>query len=173
MSARTESLKFEEVLRGGGPRQPHPGTRCHRCGCSLPGLTGFTVSRCEGTGEVHHRESPAQAGARTETVPKRRCEDKPLAQNHSPETGPRYWTVWPDVFKLGPSSARFCRKRAKAAEPTEFARSANLAHHQSKRSGFDLKNLTLRRALNASLTIAYAVSTVHPNRDLARTLLPS
>lgn len=34
---------------GGGPRQPHPGTHIHRCGCSLPGLTGFTVSRCEGT----------------------------------------------------------------------------------------------------------------------------
>ncbi len=38
-----------ELHHGGGPRQPHPGTRCHRCGCSLPGLTGFTVDRCEGT----------------------------------------------------------------------------------------------------------------------------
>ena len=29
--------------------QQHSGTRIHRCGCSLPGLTGFTVYRCEGT----------------------------------------------------------------------------------------------------------------------------
>ncbi len=29
--------------RGGGPDQPHPGTRGGRCGCSLPGLTGFTA----------------------------------------------------------------------------------------------------------------------------------
>ncbi len=31
------------------PYQPHPGTQCHRCGCSLPGLTGFTADRCGGT----------------------------------------------------------------------------------------------------------------------------
>ena len=35
-----------------GPRQPHPGARRHRYRCSLPGLTGFTISRCEGTGKV-------------------------------------------------------------------------------------------------------------------------
>lgn len=34
---------------GGNPHQPHPGTRIHCCGCSLPGLTGFTAKRCEGT----------------------------------------------------------------------------------------------------------------------------
>ncbi len=28
-----------------GPRQPIPGTRRHRCRCSLPGLTGFTADR--------------------------------------------------------------------------------------------------------------------------------
>jgi len=39
---------------GGGPNQPHPGTRVHCCGCSLPGLTGFTVFRCEGTDSGHH-----------------------------------------------------------------------------------------------------------------------
>lgn len=27
---------------GGDPHQPHPGTHVARCGCSLPGLTGFT-----------------------------------------------------------------------------------------------------------------------------------
>ena len=46
----------EENLKGGGPHQPHPGTRLHCCGCSLPGLTGFTVSRCEGTNTGHHNE---------------------------------------------------------------------------------------------------------------------
>ena len=34
------------------PYQPHPGTQCHRCGCSLPGLTGFTADRCGGTDRV-------------------------------------------------------------------------------------------------------------------------
>src|SRR5690554_4983184 len=43
--------------RGGGeqgwqPCQPHPGTRRYRYGCSLPGLTGFTANRCEGTDRV-------------------------------------------------------------------------------------------------------------------------
>ena len=33
-----------------GPRQPHPGARRPRYRCSLPGLTGFTDSRREGTG---------------------------------------------------------------------------------------------------------------------------
>ena len=28
-----------------GPRQPLPGTRRHRCRCSLPGLTGLTTGR--------------------------------------------------------------------------------------------------------------------------------
>jgi hypothetical protein len=53
---------------GGDPRQPHPGTRFHRCGCSLPGLTGFTVSRCEGTGTGHHnaRSTAGAAGASAE-----------------------------------------------------------------------------------------------------------
>ncbi|CRI66093.1 hypothetical protein THIOKS12630014 [Thiocapsa sp. KS1] len=46
------------VIGGGGRRQPHPGTRFNRCGCSLPGLTGFTVSRCEGTGASHHDIDP-------------------------------------------------------------------------------------------------------------------
>ncbi len=41
---------------GGGLRQPHPGARIHRCGCSLPGLTGFTVSRRGGTDADHHSE---------------------------------------------------------------------------------------------------------------------
>jgi len=67
---------MQEGREGGGPRQPHPGTRCHRCGCSLPGLTGFTASRREGTDEGHHKESPTQAGARTETLSKRGREDK-------------------------------------------------------------------------------------------------
>jgi len=31
------------------PRQPHSGTQCHRCGCSLPGLTRLTANRCGGT----------------------------------------------------------------------------------------------------------------------------
>ena len=35
--------------KGGSPHQPHPGTRVRRCRCSLPGLTGFTTWRCEGT----------------------------------------------------------------------------------------------------------------------------
>ena len=42
-------------LSGGNwrrPDQPHPGTRVRCCRCSLPGLTGFTTCRCEGTGGV-------------------------------------------------------------------------------------------------------------------------
>jgi hypothetical protein len=37
------------------PIQPHLGTRVRCCRCSLPGLTGFTAYRCEGTGQGHHR----------------------------------------------------------------------------------------------------------------------
>ena len=47
----------QESRYGGEPYQPHPGTQCHRCGCSLPGLTGFTADRCEGTGRAHHNET--------------------------------------------------------------------------------------------------------------------
>ena|GEM_PF-5275618 len=32
------------------PHQPHPGTRINSYRCSLPGLAGFTIYRCEGTG---------------------------------------------------------------------------------------------------------------------------
>jgi hypothetical protein len=39
---------------GGGPYQPHPGARRNRYRCSLPGLTGFTAGRREGTGTGHH-----------------------------------------------------------------------------------------------------------------------
>ena len=42
-------------MEGGNPIQPHLGTRVRRCRCSLPGLTGFTTCRCEGTGKGHHR----------------------------------------------------------------------------------------------------------------------
>ncbi len=41
-----------EVFEGqkwGWPYQRHSGTRIHRCGCSLPGLTRFTVYHCGGT----------------------------------------------------------------------------------------------------------------------------
>ena len=40
---------------GGVHHQPHPGTRIRCCRCSLPGLTGFTTSRCGGTDGVRHR----------------------------------------------------------------------------------------------------------------------
>lgn len=51
--------QVETIARGmgGGSHQPHPGARIHRCGCSLPGLTGFTASRREGTGTIHHKET--------------------------------------------------------------------------------------------------------------------
>lgn len=39
-----------------GPCQPHLGARVHRCGCSLPGLTRFTVFRREGTDMNHQNE---------------------------------------------------------------------------------------------------------------------
>ena len=42
-------LEINEMALWRQPRQPHPGTQCHRYGCSLPGLTGLTVNRCGGT----------------------------------------------------------------------------------------------------------------------------
>ncbi len=45
-------LKIRTEENWGWPHQRHPGTRVHRCGCSLPGLTGFTVYRCGGTGRT-------------------------------------------------------------------------------------------------------------------------
>ncbi len=42
---------------GGSPHQPNFGTRHRRCRCSLPGLTGFTVGRREGTDTDCHRSS--------------------------------------------------------------------------------------------------------------------
>ena len=44
---------------GGNHCQPHPGTQCHRYGCSLPGLTRFTANRCEGTDRVAITHAPA------------------------------------------------------------------------------------------------------------------
>ncbi len=42
---------------GGGPHQPHPGARIRCCGCSLPGLTGFTTYRRGGTDAGHRRSA--------------------------------------------------------------------------------------------------------------------
>ena len=51
---------FRRGGNGGGPHQPHPGTRVRRCRCSLPGLTGFTTLRCEGTDADRHRPDAAR-----------------------------------------------------------------------------------------------------------------
>ena len=49
---------------GGEPCQPHPGTQCHRYGCSLPGLTRFTADCCGGTdGATITRLPEQQTGA--------------------------------------------------------------------------------------------------------------
>ncbi len=41
---------------GGGLHEPHPGARCHRYRCSLPGLAEFTANRRGGTHTGHHNE---------------------------------------------------------------------------------------------------------------------
>ncbi len=51
---------------GGDPYQPHPGAQVHCCGCSLPGLTGFTVYCREGTGTDHHNTLSEHAGTSPE-----------------------------------------------------------------------------------------------------------
>lgn len=60
-------------IGGGGPRQPHPGTHSHRYGCSLPGLTGFTALRCEGTDgsaiEIRPGISPGLVAKLTKPAP--------------------------------------------------------------------------------------------------------
>ena len=45
------------------------GTRPRRYRCSLPGLTGFTVSRREGTGADHHGPVGGEGGIRTHEHP--------------------------------------------------------------------------------------------------------
>src|SRR5690606_37577398 len=57
VQGRIEEGRAWEKPTGGGtrgwqPRQAHPGTRRYRCGCPLPGLTGFTANRGEGTDRV-------------------------------------------------------------------------------------------------------------------------
>lgn len=49
---------------GGEPHQPHPGTRCHRYGCSLPGLAGFTADHCGGTDGARHNAPRLAASGR-------------------------------------------------------------------------------------------------------------
>ncbi len=41
-------------MLGGGPRPPLLGTRVHYYRCSLPGLAGFAMYRCEVTDASHH-----------------------------------------------------------------------------------------------------------------------
>ncbi len=43
-----------EKQEGGNPGQPHPGTHLNDYRCSLPGLAGFIVQRCEGTDRDRH-----------------------------------------------------------------------------------------------------------------------
>ena len=50
----TFTERYREPEKG-DLHQPHPGARIHCCRCSLPGLTGFTASRREGT-STSHRE---------------------------------------------------------------------------------------------------------------------
>jgi len=51
---RTKDEEDKGGKLGDDFHQLHLGTRGHRCGCSLPGLTRFTVYRCVGTSESHH-----------------------------------------------------------------------------------------------------------------------
>lgn len=66
---RNEAYRRQAVENSGDrqigwqPYQPHPGTRCHRCGCSLPGLTGFTADHCEGTGRATITNPPLRRAA--------------------------------------------------------------------------------------------------------------
>jgi hypothetical protein len=48
---------------GGDLYQSHPGARVHCCRCSLPGLTGFTAYRREGTGTSRHKPAVNEPGA--------------------------------------------------------------------------------------------------------------
>ena len=57
---------------GGSPGQPHPGTRINDYRCSLPGLAGFIVRRCEGTGRGHRDTAPEmERGIMLEPLPTR------------------------------------------------------------------------------------------------------
>ena len=51
----TSSCECSGIRIGGDLPQPHPGARVHRYRCSLPGLTGFTAYRREGTKTSHHK----------------------------------------------------------------------------------------------------------------------
>ena len=58
-----------DFLNGGSPRQRHLGARVSCCRCSLPGLTGFTACRREGTDGGYHKlivfEIGGEGGIRT------------------------------------------------------------------------------------------------------------
>ena len=74
---------------GGGPHQPHPGTRINRCRCSLPGLTGFTIWRCEGTGAGHHRTVQPGKGSRMAKKRIRRVSTPPRGKRGPRPAGAR------------------------------------------------------------------------------------
>ena len=50
-----------DAIRGWQPAPAAPRTRFHCCRCSLPGLTGFTISRCEGTRTGRHKNALTQS----------------------------------------------------------------------------------------------------------------
>ena len=52
LSRRAPSAARTPLRRLEATHQPHPGARVRCCRCSLPGLTGFTTCRREGTGGV-------------------------------------------------------------------------------------------------------------------------
>lgn len=64
------------------PHQPHPGTRCSRYGCSLPGLTRLTGNQCGGTD-----------GATTTRLAEQRV-------------APLYWS-WEQIQPLGEKKSSF------------------------------------------------------------------
>ncbi len=47
--AWTDGIITTRRAKGGSPGQRHPGTRVDEYRCSLPGLAGFLIQRCEGT----------------------------------------------------------------------------------------------------------------------------
>ena len=53
-----DGLRKMAGLKWRRPRQPHPGTRCSRCGCFLPDLTRLTGNRC-GDRQGHHCSLPS------------------------------------------------------------------------------------------------------------------
>ena len=124
------------LVKGGNPNQPHPGARVCCCRCSLPGLTGFTTYRREGTGVGRHRGAVSyprgvMVDSRTRSQ-SHVLNPVPYFSCHHDSVGPMLLDIWV-IFAAG-LTLLLCASRPRSLLPGAPVQPAKLARNSRPRA---------------------------------------